>query len=605
MASPGPGSRRSARASDANFTGFNVATRDLRNSFIQDGVVEKFTQNMAITAFTTWVNSKLRGWEMINELFLKENQSPAGGPFDDRCTKGARGLSRSQWVTRLASLGFKDASMAGDVFDHILAENGEGTWKPEHEGGKVEPFIYRPQFRRFEVRIMAVNSTLSATMENSPARRFIDFIRQRNGNSTIRAWCVDIDVRQAGKVAQTDFARVCRRLGFSTQARLIWENLRPDKQVALEVHDLDPVEADNLEDYADALWNGLGFDLEKVWSFMDPNNQMYVSKEDFVAAAREMGFRGDAELVFRGLNTSGVRRGVTKDEFMYIKKISRLARRRLGGMQQGYSAVNDLITWVQRELGGAHELLAKLGLGGQKNLSARILVSDLAARLTALGFEGDALGAAARAARMEGGCTISADALYALLSGGRYVSGEEPPKTPSLPSRSPVKRNRTPSLRALETKPGWDNGVNDIVAANLRKCQGDRSYFDRSTTPTKRRDQTPPPPQQGRARTPLGRATGVPDANSRRGMSPRRPLSARRMEPRSEQPKWEENFDGHLQTTNTTMGAMTRRYFSDPHEKPVREQMRKLVETRIAKRQARQAREGWGQTLRPEDLASY
>lgn len=595
---------------------FNPVARDVRKSFKRDSAIERIGQNVSVNSFIAWINTKLRGWELLNEFFVQENLSPAGGHYDDKSAKGSRGIPRSRWISNLASLGFRDAKMSGDVFDEVVREGGEGNWKPDLDGAKAEPIIYQPQLKRFELRANAINSTLLATMTNSPARRFVEFIRHRNANSTIRAWAIEVDLRKTGRVAQNDFSNVCRRLGFSPQARLIWENMRPDKQTPLEVHDLDAREAENMEEYCDALWNGLGFDLDKVWSYMDPNSQMYVSKEDFIAAAGTLGFKGDAELIYRGLNISGVKRGVTKDEFVYLRKISRLAQRRLGGLQQGHNSISELITWVQRELGGAHELLVKLGVGGIGN-AASILVSDLAARLTALGFEGDSLGAATRAARLEGGCVVSADALYALLSGTRqnYGTEGERPQSLSNPARdtTPTKRTKvTVSLHVLDHRQGWDNGVNDIVAANSQKCFMTRSYFDRSLTPPRARSSTPrkgdgilADPTTPRARTPLAKATNGSNVRNvtptRRDASPRRPVETR--------PQWAGGVDGQLQDANLTMGAHTRKYFSDPFEKPVRAEIRRKLEARTAKRAAEQGggqKDAWQQqTIRPEDLASY
>merc|ERR1712048_116853 len=76
---------------------------------------------------------------------------------------------------------------------------------------------------------------------------------------------------------------------------------------------------------------------------------------------------------------------------------------------------HDLIAWMQFEFSSPEAFIERLGLDGHNR---EMSTTDLAARLMALGFEGDALGIASRVARDDGGVFVTVDSLYSVLKGG-------------------------------------------------------------------------------------------------------------------------------------------------------------------------------------------
>merc|ERR1712151_138744 len=123
-------------------------------------------------------------------------------------------------------------------------------------------------------------------------------------------------------------------------------------------------------------------------------------------------------------------------------------------------------------MGSADEFLSKIGVVmGQQDIA----MNDLAARLTALGFPGDALQAASRAARSSGGARVSVETLRSLLSGERFkdTCSEAPSSVTWGTARMSPSRFRPPP-RPL---PAWDNAVDDLSKKNLAKCNSSREYF--------------------------------------------------------------------------------------------------------------------------------
>mmetsp|Transcript_54343 Transcript_54343/g.137261 ORF Transcript_54343/g.137261 Transcript_54343/m.137261 type:complete len:620 (+) Transcript_54343:54-1913(+) len=523
------------------------------NYFHRPSSVSRLSANPAITQFTDWASSTPNGWDQLHQMFVREDTNPAGGTYMDNGNQGMRGIVKKRWVILLRNKGYPNDEGAAEVFDEILKES-----RIEQKGklgdvvnAPAEPTITLAFLKRFERRAVSVNATLTSRDEQSPASRFVKLLVRERGSS-LRAWRLDLDARGTGRVAMVDFTNACRQLGVASQGKLIWNNLRQDKVTPLEFHELDPKEASNLEDFAETLWSTVGFDLAKAWLFLDTNNQNYLSLDEFKGGVRKLGFDGDIRLIFKGLDSAGLGR-MTREDFEYIGKVSRMGHKRLGGTSTK-GAITDLITWVQRELGGAHELIVKIGLGSGVK---RIVVGDLAARLTALGFEGDALQAAARAARLEGGTHVTADTLYSLLSGGK------PRTTDQVPPQQQQQLRRSSSAKAsVQTERGvWCDGVDNIADHNMHRCKYTRGYFK----------------HQLRVEDDKQKLSQVEFRSSYSAASPRWIDETRVKSPR---PAWNDNFDYVAQSSNEILSSHSRRYFSNPNDKPVRQERRALVEQR-------------------------
>jgi hypothetical protein len=194
------------------------------------------------------------------------------------------------------------------------------------------------------------------------------------------------------------------------EARHIWDQLRPNVEdnassstfcgaLPLELSDLDEKEAANVNQFAQDVWTYFGFDLDKAWACIDPYDRRVVSLDEFVEGVKGFGFEGNAKLIFRGLDSGGLGR-LSRVDFDYMNVFVK------ANSKVNYSSpsIRALTSWVKTQ-GGVDSFLDKLGFeapakaGTSKTEEVLRDVSDVAARLTALGYPGDAFGCAAITAR--------------------------------------------------------------------------------------------------------------------------------------------------------------------------------------------------------------
>lgn len=530
----------------------------------------------AVLEFADWAQSGAGGWARLHDMFAKECENPAGGHYHDYGSRGARGVPRSRWVDMLASMGLRSEQLASQVFEEIAREGAADVRRGRLElGAQIpeEPAISFAQLKRFERRCVAAATALEAEHENSCTAQLLRRLRQSRG-SVLRAWRLDLDKRGGGRVAFTDFRQGCKELGLASLGQAVWSALRQESRTPLELHELDPKAAEGLEELARALWDTVGLDLRKAWLHLDVNKQNFLTYEEFRAGMKHLGFAGDARALFRGLDAAGLGR-LSREDLEYVRKVSRLAQNKFGGVAPVDGVVKDLIEWVQRELGGAQELFARIGLSpGQE----AILVTDLAARLTALGFEGNALRAASLLARGEGGTSLSTVTLLQAMSGGRPRPSVQPvpgsgrrarsaPCTPRAgyvaapaPGGAVATIASGEQLRRWLERGVWCDSVDDKSEQNTHRCSYLRGYF----TPVGKLDEKRSP----------GVAASTPSSVSIRS-------TARQPEARSARPAWNDDCCQSAGRANQRyVSSHHRRYFSNFDDKPIREERRLLLERR-------------------------
>jgi hypothetical protein len=330
---------------------------------------------------------------------------------------------------------------------------------------------------------------------NERSTRLAEFLRQHRG-AALRAWRHDFDHHGAGWVSHADFAKACRSIGLGAEASLLWGELRPDGSSGpLRFRELDAHEADNLEDFAEVLWQKAGCgDLDKAWAALDRGKRSYVTQQEFVQGGRSLGMDCDLSLVFKGLDLRG-QGHLSRQDFEYVRTMSRVFQ------QMGRSApsITALSAWVQAEFGGASAFLDRLGLGKAALAEGDLglVPSDLAARLKALGFQSDALSAAVAIARSAGGTGthVSGELLTKVLAGQRVIrsaSSGALGRRPLVQARSGggVNSSAASCKKSVSAGGGEDppsfqqrlsNGWNDSLGAagrvNLGKPASLRAYF--------------------------------------------------------------------------------------------------------------------------------
>lgn len=434
--------------------------------------VEMITSNPKVLAFVEWLPTRR---VHLQELFAKDSHDPSGGVFKDVSLQGSRGLSRERWAEVLRTLDYRgDTDAVFDVIaDEAVGDRLKSSPVPLPPALGCEEFITLPQLKRFIQRAEAATASLTAGDEGSIVNRYARHLRQTRG-SVLRAWYSDIDCRKAGRVAYVDFTNACRKFGYAAQCRLIWDCMRPDGGTApLEFRELAPDEAAELEVLADLMLSSYGFNTNLVWQDLDARNQKYASLQDFIDWLAMIGFEGNAKRIYRALDSSGVGR-MRRDDFDYIRKVS--TKRHIA---QGPFA--DLAMWAKATSQEPAEIIASMGIPENQT---EIAVNDLAARLTAVGFDGDALQVSSRAARSSGGARVS------LTLFRQWLSGSERPSHPSgeplggtlrrstnQGSRTSLTMRKAPPRSAHELETGWNDSVDNISKNNMSKCSSSRLYF--------------------------------------------------------------------------------------------------------------------------------
>lgn len=534
---------------------------DIAKKFHSDSSVARLTSedNVGQAKFLQWIWGTRNDWEQIYERWLKETGNPAGGFYHDHGSSGGRGLTQSHWSKMILEMGFPGtAEEAAAVWKEISRE-AHGDKKVRNPLLNLEVEISLAQIKLFAKRAGAVNQLLDAQDKNSPARRLVRLLLDKYGSSLL-AWRTVMDLHCTGRISYPDFANACRRLGLHSQGKQLWMNLRQDNLAALEFQDLDPLEGENLEAFAESLWNKVGFDLQEAWRYLDPSNLQYVCYGDFKEGCEKLGFKGNTRLLFKGLDMSGLGVGrVKRTDLDYMMKVSRVAKIHLRvGTIVANTGLEDLIAWTKREMGTPEELISQLGLiPGQ----TQIQFSEFVARLAALGFEGDALSASSIVARYEGGSVVSVETLGTLLSGGRPTSAAARARTPtrSRPPRSASNGRWAPP------RSGWYDSVDIISDRNTVRCHHIKQFFVK----TPRDEASSPRPTSPRSTPRSGSVGSLPryDFNM----------------PRS-RPDWEQNTDHKAQMANEENGSYCRTYFSDPLLKPERDKRRaELLRRRLEK----------------------
>ncbi|CAK0863485.1 unnamed protein product [Prorocentrum cordatum] len=411
--------------------------------------------------FLQWANSH---WDLIEMLF----KQGAGKPL--------RTLDEQEWCEGIRSCGFRGD--ARDAFRVIALDFGD-------ESSEDSAHVTLEALRKFE----------------SPAARFIQLMREKHG-TLLRAWRVELNKDGNAFLTYPEFAEACRNLGVASQGRSFWQSIHPTGQIKdtklspMTFKDFSTEEAQNLQDFADGLWETVAMDLDAAWRILDAKKIKFISA-DFINALPKLGYRGskhNAKFLFRGL-ASG---------FGHSLGQARMGRPDLDVLlvltDRGQCLDNlppdmaELHIWVNRNLGGAANFLEAMELTDKETVQ----VYDLAKGIRLLGYPGNHTQTAAHVARFcrnQAGTQLRVEALLELLQTGRKPSSKRsgtplnkrsgaaarPPRQISRGSRGdrwgrsagPGSPGSRPVLLAWNTGGTNQADVNRKLPARCRKYFGD------------------------------------------------------------------------------------------------------------------------------------
>lgn len=335
---------------------------------------------------------------------------------------------------------------------------------------------------------------LSVGEDWAPVNEFKKLLRELRGSKSqgvvktgayLRAWRLDIDLCNTGTVSYMTFIQACHKLERGRQSQAIWNAFRPDATtMPLEFSEFAPKEAANLEAFIQTMWVSCQFNMYKAWEVIDVTERLWVSEEEFVEGAEKLGFMGDAQAVFRGLDTYGLGR-LWRRELEYLKILFNSSSRTPHGTPQ----IKVLRAWSQSAFAGPEGFLSRLGMT-EDRADLALSPAQFASALEQLGYPGDPREAAHLVDRAAG---IDVGITRELLL--RLVGGERPNAPPYIqrtiksfkettnPRRSrsqPATKKELEMKMAQKIKEGedrWNNSVQDLCLRNEDRCRQHRSYF--------------------------------------------------------------------------------------------------------------------------------
>jgi len=599
-----------------------------------------------ILAFAKWAGDDKGGrypWDVMHSLFHpQEGTGCARGMYS-----GRRKCRAAEFVNFVRSLGFEGNAI------RIFAEiKRHGCPKPVHSKAAKRAAgiddeddalfdetdeISISQLQHFQKRLTKMLSDLKAADEGSPAARLIKMLREKRG-CIFRAWRLDLDVHENGKIDWNDLVVACKNLGISKDLRHIWNSFRPDgSSKPLELWEFDSEEAATVNHFMECIWATTGFDLDKAWDLIDAGGRKMVTMEEWLQGVKCIGFEGNAKVLYQGLGVFGLNH-LWRTDFDYLEVLSNASLRSTFAA----APIRSLRSWVQSQYGNPQVFLDKVGVPHQKKAKFRLAggkfsgedepdevkqlgVSDLSARLTALGYPGDAFQVAIIAAKAGGTSYVKRGQLLGLLVGKHHGA---PPQRgcelrmtahPRRGSRSKEKKNVTP----WRPKRAWRDYLDTVSKSNDRLPACVRTYFsvpEQTAGFSLTEGSTDGSPKlKARSVSPRVRSAS-PKVDSGRGDARTRSLTPRRNRPDSPRQRldfdesgfnlsndekgsrfvWGSDnpsvkaqlkrrppFDNKLHYSsevNAKKSSYARTYFNDYHERPVKQDIvKRMTEKRMTR----------------------
>lgn len=588
----------------------------LEGTVKQHDIVTKHDLEDPTLFFHIWATGK---WDVLRGLF-KFDHKPKGSV--------RRKVSANEFVSFVRGHGFEgnavrvfaEIQQMGPQQQELSQASMLATGLTTQDVVEAErDGITLPQLTMFQKRLQGVASGMDGAVEGSPVAQFVDFLRKKRG-CILRAWRLDLDARGAGRVTRGEFVSSCKTMLGPTEARQLWTSLRPTGgPEPLEMSELDAEESANINKFAESLWSNFGFDLDRAWAIIEPCGRGNASIEEFVQGVKSLGFEGNAKILFNGLNASGLGR-LWRNEFDYMHVFASKNK-----LAHSAPSIRALGSWVQSQFDDAEAFLTQLGFvagpreHGNPGIKpvVKLTVSDLAARLTALGYPGDALHAATIAARTGSGTYVVREKLYALLVGKRM--GAPPSRNSNAAWQEKYVDDRKFCEEAMPQRPkpavvwrppkAWKGGVDNLSKNNETKPPHVRSYFSKAEKPRgmSMLDATSPlasksSPSRESSSSPLrvvspkidtGRdnlsARSISSSPTRQrqsplirgqGFSPAGRSARSRPSPQEWQKTgWDNSVDNSWKD-NARFPKYNRSYFSDPIDRPVKEDMQQQLSIR-------------------------
>jgi len=192
--------------------------------------------------------------------------------------------------------------------------------------------------------------------------------------------------RGINRVPYLDFRNAALHMGLNMkETRLAWAAYRPPEgcqATALEFHEFDPAEWDNLNQLLELFWDEFNFDMEVIWRMFCRGDEC-ATLDVFQAGLKKMGFQGDCKHIFYAMDTGG-RGHLWKEDLNYLLILQPESH----GNPEENPLVLELMEWIERCFASPNEFCDRLGL---KFGGVSMTVHSFARKLDFLKYPGNCL----------------------------------------------------------------------------------------------------------------------------------------------------------------------------------------------------------------------
>jgi len=140
------------------------------------------------------------------------------------------------------------------------------------------------------------------TLGAHTADEFRKHLKRMCGN-VVRAWRLKLDLNGSGGITYNEFGPAVRSLGYEGSIRELWHALDDDDSGAITVSEIDPKEAEIVEDFKRTVMSQFS-NATHAWQKIAPAGQKTLTKESFKQACNILGWEGDADHLFALLDSN-------------------------------------------------------------------------------------------------------------------------------------------------------------------------------------------------------------------------------------------------------------------------------------------------------------
>mmetsp|Transcript_137076 Transcript_137076/g.347251 ORF Transcript_137076/g.347251 Transcript_137076/m.347251 type:complete len:521 (+) Transcript_137076:195-1757(+) len=253
-------------------------------------VLEKRTRAQDEVEGAKFARWALDHWKVVVETFMHE--TTPGGP---RLLRVVKTMDFAHWIHVNGFVG-DGLAVVRDIKHACRSQGFLWGMFAEEQSEKEELTISIAQVQCFR-------KCYGATVR----RMLLNTMRDRRGfGSMLRCWRLDFDKDGDGKVSKQEFEHACHVLCCNEDFGVLWHTMRPDGSLdPLEIWDVAPAEAEDVEEFAALMLMDAKFDLSAAWGFLDHMRNGQAEFQQFKACCERLGFRGNIPRLFKGLDSIG------------------------------------------------------------------------------------------------------------------------------------------------------------------------------------------------------------------------------------------------------------------------------------------------------------